>query len=204
MTILIVRVQLYRFSLNIVQRERSFGSLGTAIPDSRAKRRNFRGQRVLQPTGCSVVFERGRSQEVRGSQGIRDVVEAARRESRREPWGARSGYVGPREERAWPARYQFRRCYQLDAAPFQARPTPFGNSGGGKERWRWRRDAGGDRATGWLSQVVGGGGGGGRDDVRRCTLSSYPWRDGHRVHLAITRQVKQYRAIWGPELPTED
>ena len=85
MTILIVRVQLYRFSLNIVQRERSFGSLGTAIPDSRAKRRNFRGQRVLQPTGCSVVFERGRSQEVRGSQGIRDVVEAARRESRREP-----------------------------------------------------------------------------------------------------------------------
>lgn len=65
------------------------------------------------------------------------------------------------------------------------RPNPFGNSAREGET-KWRREARGKR-----HRVVGEGEG-------RCSKVHaifHPWRDGYRVHLAITRQVKQYRAI---------
>lgn len=57
-------------------------------------------------------------------------------------------------------------------------------------------------ATRWNERAnVEGGGRAGKGQGSKVRAIFHPWRDGYRVHLAITRQVKQYRATWAPPPP---
>ena len=161
MTILIARVHLYRFSSNIVQRFRVRYSHSWFA----SKEEEFSRPTLLQRRAAARWYsdeEGARKWEAR-----REFATSWKQHGewvkKGRPWGARSGYVGPRErgERE-PGRLVISSggvISWMQLPSRRAQPPLATRAEGRRKGRRWRRDARGERATGWLSRRWWEGGG---------------------------------------------